>query len=446
MTGDWVTLTVEEIKADTRAALAMGPFGSRITTDNFVECGVPVIRGCNLNGERFLDQEFVFVTEQKADELRASNAFPGDLVFTHRGTIGQVGIIPLSSRYPRYVVSQSQMKLTCDTKKVDPLYVFYFFRSPYGQHALLANTSTTGVPAISRPLTSLRGISVPIPSLPEQRAIARILGSLDDKIELNRKMNETLEAMARALFKSWFVDFDPVRAKAEGRRPYGMDDATAALFPDSFEESELGEIPEGWKVVPLPEVIEVNPTRRLAKGQAAPYLDMQNMPTSGHRPAGWISRPFGSGTKFINGDTLLARITPCLENGKTAFVDFLQPGEVGWGSTEYIILRPKPSLPAEYGYFLARSESLRDFAIQNMTGSSGRQRVPPDCFNNYLVVVPDKAIGERFGQLVGPLMSRIKSDSQQSSSLTEMRDALLPKLLSGEIRVKEAERVVEVTL
>nr|WP_277883458.1 N-6 DNA methylase [Nostoc flagelliforme] len=170
-----------------------------------------------------------------------------------------------------------------------------------------------------------------------------ILGTLDDKIELNQQINHTLEAIARALFKSWFIDFDPVRAKIDGRQPAGMDAETAALFPDEFEDS-AGKIPNGWKTVPLSEVIEVNPRRSLTQGKLAPYLDMQNMPTQGHRPNGWIYREFSSGTKFIQGDTLLARITPCLENGKTAFIDFLPEGEVGWGSTEYIILRPKPPL------------------------------------------------------------------------------------------------------
>jgi type I restriction enzyme S subunit len=128
-------------------------------------------------------------------------------------------------------------------------------------------------------------------------------------------MNETLEAIALAIFKSWFIDFDPVRAKLDGHQPAGMDAETAALFPDSFEDSELGKIPKGWPVVPLPEVIEINPKRSLAKGKAAPYLDMKSMPTQGHRPDSWINRVFSSGTRFISGDTLLARITPCLENG-----------------------------------------------------------------------------------------------------------------------------------
>jgi len=250
---------------------------------------------------------------------------------------------------------------------------------------LLAQATGSTFPNVS--YSQLAELPCRLPSESEQRAIAHVLGTLDDKIELNRRMNETLEAMARTIFKSWFVDFDPVRAKAGGHDP-GLPKHIADLFPDSFEESELGQIPEGWGVLPLPELIDVNPPRSLRKGLVAPYLDMANMPTRGHRPVDWVTRPFGSGTRFVNGDTLLARITPCLENGKTAFVDFLEHGEVGWGSTEYIVLHPKTPLPPAFGYFLARDEQFRSFAIQNMSGTSGRQRVPADCFAQFKLALP----------------------------------------------------------
>jgi len=286
----------------------------------------------------------------------------------------------------------------------------------------------------------LRALDVVLPPEPEQRAIAHILGALDDKIELNRRMNETLEAIARALFKSWFVNFDPVRAKAEGRDP-GLPRHIADLFPDRLVESELGEIPEGWRVEPLLELIEVNPTRALRKGELAPYLDMANMPTRGHTPNAVIERPFGSGMRFMNGDTLAARITPCLENGKTAYVDFLEAGQVGWGSTEYIVLRPKSPLPPEFAYCLARSDGFRDFAIQSMTGTSGRQRVPAESLSHHLIASPSKEVAQRFGALVAPLFARARKASVESRTLAALRDALLPKLISGELRVKDAERL-----
>ena len=198
MAGEWKDVSMQDIATK----IAMGPFGSDIKTDNFVPSGVPIIRGGNLTSGRFHGEGFVYLTEEKADDLLNSNAFPGDIVFTHRGTLGQVGLVP-ESPFKRYVVSQSQMKLSCNRMLANPVFIYYFFKSPRGQHALLENTSQTGVPAISRPVTSLKAIRLSLPPLAEQKAIAAVLGALDDKIELNRRMNATLEAMARALFQSW---------------------------------------------------------------------------------------------------------------------------------------------------------------------------------------------------------------------------------------------------
>jgi type I restriction enzyme S subunit len=215
------------------------------------------------------------------------------------------------------------------------------------------------------------------------------------------------------------------------------------LFPDRLVDSELGEIPEGWRVVELGLVIEINPPRVLRKGQRAPYLDMASLPTRGHVPNRVVERPYTSGTRFTNGDTLLARITPCLENGKTAFVDFLEPNEVGWGSTEFIVLRPKPPLPAEFGYCLARDPDFREFAIQSMTGTSGRQRVQPEALARYLLVVPSDDVAKAFGALVEPWFRKASASERESRTLAALRDALLPKLIRGEIRVRDAERFLE---
>jgi type I restriction enzyme S subunit len=380
------------------------------------------------------------INEKARARITKGIGAPGDVLISHKGTVGKVAIV--GDDAPPFVCSpQTTFWRTLDQARLDRRYLYAFLRSP-GFHAQLATRAgeTDMAPYVS--LTSQRGLSVAVPSIEIQRAIAHILGTLDDKIELDRRMNETLEAMARALFKSWFVDFDPVRAKAEGRDP-GLPHPLVDLFPDSFGDSELSEIPRGWKAVPLPDAIEVNPTRQLKKGEVAPYLDMANMPTSGHTPDGVIDRPFGSGMRFTNGDTLVARITPCLENGKTAFVDFLEGEQVGWGSTEYIVLRPKAPLPAEFAYCLARSGEFREFAIQSMTGSSGRQRVPAESLSHYLVVTPGKEIGQRFREGVAPLFSRASKAARESRALAALRDALLPRLISGELRMAGAERHLE---
>lgn len=448
MVGEWAEVHLQDIAVHNDRAFAMGPFGSNIKAENYREFGVPVIRGTNLGccgEEPFIARDFVFLTDEKADELMSSNAKPNDIIFVAQGTVGKVGIIPSDTPYQRFVLSQNLMKVTIDTECADPRYIFYYYRSSLGQHEIMSRVNPTGVPCISKPLTSLRQFKVRMPvDVNEQQAIACILGALDDKIELNRRMNETLEDMARAIFKSWFVDFDPVRAKAAGQKPIGLAPHIADLFPDAFEDSELGEIPKGWSVRFLPDLIEVNPPRSLPKGVLAPYLDMSNMPTDGPAPAAWVMRKAGSGMKFVNGDTLVARITPCLENGKTSFVGFLANGQVGWGSTEYIVLRPKAGIPSVFAYLLACTRDFRAFAIQQMTGSSGRQRVPADSLSKYQIASPDaeSELFLNFGKLVTPIFERIPSVMAQSRTLAELRDALLPKLISGDLRVNDAERII----
>ena len=287
---------------------------------------------------------------------------------------------------------------------------------------------------------NMNRIILPTPSVQEQGPIVEVLGSLDDKIDLNRRMNETLEAMARALFKSWFVDFDPVYAKTEGRQPAHMDADTAALFPDAFDDEGR---PMGWRWAPVSEVVEINPREKLSKGEETPYVEMADLFTNLSRTCVPRQRAFKSGSKFRDGDTLLARITPCLENGKTAFVDTLGPGIVGWGSTEFIVLRPISPLPAEYGYLLARSAEFRDHAIKSMTGTSGRQRVQPDAVGRFLVCIPPDDVSVQFGKIVRPWFEKIKMNAEQSGTLAALRDTLLPRLMSGEICVRDAEKEVE---
>ncbi|MBK6350938.1 MAG: restriction endonuclease subunit S [Proteobacteria bacterium] len=206
-------------------------------------------------------------------------------MFTQRGTLGQVSVVP-SANFNRYLVSQSQMKLNVNREIADPLFIYYVFSTPEQQDYIRQNAIQTGVPHTN--LGILCRTSIPLPSLSEQRAIVHILGTLDDKIELNRRMNETLEAMACALFKSWFVDFDPVRAKAEGRDP-GLPKPLADLFPDRLVDSELGDIPEGWEVGPLDSVLV------LQRGFDLPATER----TSGAYPVLAASGPSGTHNEFM---------------------------------------------------------------------------------------------------------------------------------------------------
>lgn len=335
----------------------------------------------------------------------------------------------------RCCLGQRMVLLRPDSKKCDGRFLLYAIQSPSVQNQI-SWSEGTGSTVSNLRIPHLEALRIPTPTLAEQRAIAAVLGSLDDKIEQNRRTGRALEGLARATFKSWFVDFEPVKAKAAGHTSFpGMPAAAFAALPNRLTDSTHGPIPRGWAVRTLAEAFDINPPRRLSKGQDAPYLDMKNMPTDGHAPDEWERRPHGSGMRFINGDTLVARITPCLENGKTAYVDFLSDGEIAWGSTEYIVLRPKWPLPEVYAYCLARMPEFRDFAIQNMTGTSGRQRVAASALNHYYVAVPDAVVAAAFGEFIFPLFKCIRGGKTESSKLSTLRDYLLPRLLSGAIRV-----------
>lgn len=391
-----------------------------------------LIRSQNIYNDRFTREGLVYIDDSQANELRNVVVEEGDVLLNITGD-SVARCCQVDSKFLPARVNQHVAIVRPRIDTLDARFLRYSLINPPMQSRLLSLASA-GATRNALTKAMIESLTIVAPSLEEQRAIAHILGTLDDKIELNRKMNETLETMARTLFKSWFVDFDPVRAKIEGRDT-GLPPEIADLFPDSFEDSELGEVPKGWGVHPLPNLIEVNPTRSLRKNVIAPYLDMANMPVRGHSPSEIIDRAFGSGMKFLNGDTLVARITPCLENGKTAYVDFLKDGQVGWGSTEYIVLRPKFPIPEEYAYCLARSDVFREFAIQSMTGSSGRQRVPAESLSHYLLTAPPQPIAKSFGVLVRPLFERARDAANESRTLAALRDALLPKLLSGEVRV-----------
>ena len=392
--------------------------------------------------------------------------YPGDMYVSLKDVTQSGDLLGSVARVPSFIavgrMTQDTVKLVFKNELTDRSYLYWVLRTPeYREYCRARGMGTTNL-SLSRD----DFLSFPVPEPTSARlSIQRTLDAIESKITLNRNIAQTLEAMAQAIFKSWFVDFDPVKAKIaaiqEGRDPlraamsaisgkpdaeldampreqYDILAATAALFPDEMEESALGEIPRGWFVRATPDCIEVNPVRTLKKGTVAQYLDMANVPTNSARVQNVVLREFTSGSKFRNGDTLLARITPCLENGKTAFVDFLNGDEVGWGSTEFIVLRPKNGLPEPFAYFLCRYPDFRAFAIAQMAGTSGRQRVPNDCFGGYKLVEPAEPVAIEFGRLAGATLNQIKALDEEAKTLATLRDTLLPKLLSGELSVTEA--------
>ena len=439
--GQWRTVKLGDIC--TKIGSGATPRGGK---DVYLQDGpYALIRSQNVYNDGFHREGLAFIGEHHADELRNVEVSEWDVLLNITGdSVARVcQVVPdvLPAR-----VNQHVAIVRPDSGNLDVGYLRYYLVSPEMQTLLLSWAGSGGTRnALTKSM--IESLEIPLPPLPEQRAIAHVLGTLDDKIELNRRMNETLETMARALFKSWFVDFEPVRAKIEGRwrRGESLPGLPAEyydLFPNRLVDSELGEIPEGWEVKALGEVVQLNPREPMKRGTLAPYLDMAALPTSGSSPDSPVLREYKSGTRFRNGDTLLARITPCLENGKTAFVQSLATGTVGWGSTEFIVLRAVPPVPPEYTYLLAGDAGFRAHAIQSMTGTSGRQRVQVDALLPYSLPNPPAEVWTESIALISPIYAQIEVNRQESLALAAQRDTLLPGLVSGEVGGAELSTLV----
>ncbi len=449
---EWPTATIEDISEK----VAMGPFGSSIKVSTFVPDGVPIISGQHLHGVRVDDSPgFNFISYEHAQRLANANVRRGDVIFTHAGNIGQVAYIPARSKFDRYVISQRQFYMRCKRSKAIPEFIALYFTSPEGQHQLLANSSQVGVPAIARPVTYLRTIEIPLPPLPEQRAIAHILGTLDDKIELNRRMNETLEAMARALFKSWFVDFDPVRAKAalrpakrtssppkvsdgtdkadwpaERARAYldRMDPEIAALFPDRFVDSGLGEIPEGWEVRALVDCFS------LTMGQSPPGHtyndDGDGLPFFQGRADFDFRYP--ETRKFCNAPTRIAWPGDTLISVRAPVGDINMAWEQCCIGRGVAALRHK-SVSSSFTYYSAWSIQ-GNISIYEHSGTVFGA-INKKQFESLQFLNPRLELIEAFDAYVSPMDSCIEKNTAESRTLAALRDALLPKLVSGEVRM-----------
>ena len=381
MQSDWKELTIDQLKSDKKNAIAMGPFGSRIKAENFVDEGIPVIKGTNLNGDFINENKYDYLTEKKADELKTSNAFPLDIVITHRGTIGQVGLIPKDSKYSRYVVSQSQLKVTLDQAKMNPYYLYYFFKSRLGQHRLLMNSSQVGVPAIAQASTSVKKILVPHPDLKNQDKIVKILLTLDDKIELNRKMNQTLEEMVQALFKSWFIE----------------------------------EVGDEWEECKLSDVLEIKygkDHKKLADG---------NIPV------------YGSGGVMRYADNFLYDKESILIPRKGTLTNLFYIDEPFW--TVDTIFWSKINTEKVSGKFLF--SFLKTIDLSNLNVGSAVPSLTTKVLNEIKIAIPTIDEQKEFNEYADNAWEKMRSNKKQNKTLEEMRDTLLPKLLSGELDVSK---------
>ncbi len=412
----WNIERIENLAADTPRAVVGGPFGSDLVSSDYVTSGVPVIRGTNLPfGKRFSLENLAFVSERKADQLSPNTARPNDIVFTQRGTLGQVGIVPQDAGHDRFIVSQSQMKLTVDPTKADPVYLFYYFTLPSTVRYIENHALQSGVPHIN--LGILKRFEVPLPDLAIQQKIAAILTAYDDMLENNRQRIALLEKMAEEIYREWFVRL---------------------RFPGHEHTPVHKGVPEGWDLKHLPDCITVKPPEAIDPQDERPFVGMDRLSTSSAFFNAEERRIGASGPRFRNGDTLLPRITPCLENGKRGFVMCLEDDEVASGSTEFIVLRGK-TLPPEFVYCLSVSDGFRKHCENSMVGASGRQRVHEGCLNWILIKHPPPEIAKKFSEITSPMYRQAKCLLDQNAKLEQTRDLLLNRLISGKLRVDDLD-------
>ncbi len=367
-------------------------------------------------GPRYISTTERTVTE-KGIENSASKVMPTNtIIITARGVgVGDMGMLsePMAFNQTCYGLK---------AKAVDELFLFYKLKSIIDQIRMFSY----GTVFTTITMRTFDEIEVSIPSnRQEQQNIAKILSDLDSRIELNQQSIRTLELIMQTIFKRWFVDFE---FPDEEGKPYKSSGGEMDL-------SDFGEKPHGWSIKPFSEVIAVNPPRKIEKNAIAKKVEMTDLNPWQPWIESWSTDKYKSGSRFQNGDTLFARITPCLENGKTAHVSFMNENEVAFGSTEFIILGPKTIQSSYYILHLAISKELRASAILSMTGSSGRQRVPINFFDDFMVIVPPNELLLRFDNLVAPMFEKITNNTRESRSLKAIRDSLLPRLMSGKIRV-----------
>lgn len=368
---EWKEYKLEELIDE----ISMGPFGSNIKVECFTDSGVPVLNGSNLVGIKLNEDKFNYVTEEKATSLGKANAYRNDIVITHRGTLGQIVYIPENSKYDHYVISQSQFRVKCNDK-VLPQYIVYYFHSRIGQYQLLSNASQVGVPALARPTTTFQKLTVNIPPLPTQQKIVSILSSLDDKIELNNKINENLEQQAQALFDE--------------------------LFPNVIDDNGLNK---------MEELITFSNGKK---------------------------RPEESGTIPVFGGNGILAYTNKSNNENCIIIGrvgaycgnvFLSLNDC-WISDNAISAKSKETNSQFFVFYLLKKANLQTRHI-----GSGQPLLTQGILNSISINIPQRQKVEQFNDLLKPIYEQIFCNSKQNENLISIRDTLLPKLMNGEIEV-----------
>lgn len=399
----WPLVKFDFLRATTRNSFVGGPFGSNLITSDYVDEGVPVIRGANLPFDQlFRDNDFVFVSEDKAARLASNCAFPDDIIFTQRGTLGQVGLIPKDSNFPRYVISQSQMKLTVNPLKACPKFIYYFFRHPETKQKVINSAITSGVPHIN--LGILRDFDVPLPPLDSQNRIVDVLSAYDDLIENNRRRMALLEESARLLYREWFVYLH---------------------FPGYTRTRVTDGVPKGWELLELDKLAEI------VMGQS-PESKFYNETGNGlpfHQGVADFGDRFVSNRIFTSEQTRVAEANSILCSVRAPV------GRLNITLEKIAIGRGLAALNSRTGHQSLLMYQLRNhFFKEDLIGSGSifASVAKKELFGQKLLT-PPRQLADHFEALSQPIDNQLRVLYLQNHKLRAARDLLLPRLMSGEI-------------
>jgi type I restriction enzyme, S subunit len=412
---DWNETTLGDVCDKVNGTIQTGPFGSQLHESDYSSEGIPVVMPKDIIEGRIATDTVARISPEHVARLSRHKLAIGDIVYGRRGDIGRQALI--HAEQSGWLCGTGCLRVSLGASVLDPTYLHYYLR----QATVIRWISNQAVGATMPNLNTaiLRSVPVRMPVIDLQRQIAAMLEAYDQLIENNQQRIRILEEMARALYREWFVEL---------RFPGHEGIARVA--------SPLGEIPQGWEVVRATDCMDVNPRVTVPREGEKPFVPMSSLSNNSMIINAIETRGGNSGAKFQNGDTLFARITPCLENGKTGFVQFLpERDSMAFGSTEFIVLRSRTLTP-EFVYCLARSDEFRDLAIKSMSGATGRQRVQERCFGDFRIAHPPRHLLDAFSKIAAPSFALIHNLSLQIEVLRRTRDLLLPRLMSGQIKLK----------
>ena len=434
MSSEWKATTLGQICEAQGGAIQTGPFGSQLHTSDYKESGIPVVMPTNIGDGGIVEDGIARIDQADVDRLSQHKLRFGDIVFSRRGDVTKNALI--GSREIGWFCGTGCLKVRLGNESVaNAKFISHCLRQPEIKDWLTRHAVGATMPNLNTGILS--AVPIQLPPLRTQLEIASMLGALDDRIALLRETNATLEAIAQAMFKSWFVDFDPVHANAKGRAPEGMSVATAALFPDSFEESELGLVPRGWKVGTLGDIAKT------VKKQLQPsalhselhYVGLEHIPRKSLCLSDWgDAEGLGSAkAAFAKDDILFGKLRPYFHKVVIAPFD-------GVCSTDILVCQS--TKPAYYGVaaMYLFSKTLIDYA-ERLSNGAKMPRVNWKDLAAYPICVPPEALAANYSEIIKPLISRMMANVHQAQTLANLRDTMLPRLISGQLRIPDIEGV-----